>query len=473
MIVEMLDPGRLLAGVMAAMSLLAQLPPPTSPGAPTKAATEPDQTQAPAKVSVEPEAADSQIGARLENILKATGWFEQPRVSVKEGVVFLSGVAETDEYKAWANNLVHNTQDVVAVVNKMQVRRPSAWNFKPAIDSLKDLWLRLIGGLPFVLFGGLVLVTTIIVARSTRKLAQRVLKRRIEIPILRDLAARAIGFIIFLFGLYLVLRISGTTQLALTLLGGTGLIGLLLGIAFRDITENFLASIFLSMQRPFLVGDLVEITGVLGYVDRLTVRTTVLLSLDGNFVQIPNSVVYKNTIQNFTNNPSRRDAFTFTIPIQTPIEPVQKALMEVLKSHPDVKQTPEPAVLVDHPVANGVVAKVYYWIDSAKSDVNNVRSSLIRLCMNALIEARLLPLPGPTEVVFPRGMSVTRLNTPDDEVKKTTERPRPTGADDRNGMTEAEQHAPQGSSLKAATKEARPVEIGPDLLASSNGAMSK
>jgi len=79
------------------------------------------------------------------------------------------------------------------------------------------------------------------------------------------------------------------TQVALTLAGGTGLLGLALGIAFREITENFLASIYLSIQKPFEVGDLVEVTGLLGYVQRVTARTTILMTLDGNHVQIPNA----------------------------------------------------------------------------------------------------------------------------------------------------------------------------------------
>ena len=70
-------------------------------------------------------------------------------------------------------------------------------------------------------------------------------------------------------GAYLILRVSGLTQLALTVVGGTGLIGLVIGIAFRDITDNFLASIFLSLQRPFENGDLVEIAGETGYVQQL------------------------------------------------------------------------------------------------------------------------------------------------------------------------------------------------------------
>ena len=74
--------------------------------------------------------------------------------------------------------------------------------------------------------------------------------------------------VIFLLALYLVLQVAGLTRLALTLAGGTGVVGLALGIAFKDITENLLASIYLSIQKPFEVGDLVQVDGALGYVQR-------------------------------------------------------------------------------------------------------------------------------------------------------------------------------------------------------------
>ena len=126
-----------------------------------------------------------------------------------------------------------------------------------------------------------------------------------QAKLLRNALAGCLGVLVFLAGTYIVLRVSGLTQLALTIVGGTGLVGLAVGIAFRDITENFLASIFLSIQRPFETADLVEIVGITGYVQQMNIRTTVLLTLDGNLVQVPNAAVYKSTIQNFTATPKR------------------------------------------------------------------------------------------------------------------------------------------------------------------------
>jgi small conductance mechanosensitive channel len=80
------------------------------------------------------------------------------------------------------------------------------------------------------------------------------------------------------------------------MVGVTGLIALVVGIAFRDITENFLAGVFLSIQRPFETADLLEASGVTGCVQQWNMRATILMTLDGNLVQLPNANVYKSNL---------------------------------------------------------------------------------------------------------------------------------------------------------------------------------
>src|SRR5262249_55098334 len=119
-----------------------------------------------------------------------------------------------------------------------------------------------------------------------------------------EVIARIASVFVFLMGVYIVFEMTGLTTMAVTVVSGTGLLGVIFGIAFRDLAENFLASVLLSVQRPFNSNDLIDlvspITGytVSGYVERLTMRATVLISLDGNYVQIPNATVYKSNIVN-------------------------------------------------------------------------------------------------------------------------------------------------------------------------------
>jgi len=221
--------------------------------------------------------------------------------------------------------------------------------------------------------------------------------------------ARAGGILVMLAGLYLVLRIAGLTQLALTVVGGTGLIGLVLGIAFRDITENFLASLFLSLQQPFREGDLVEVANVTGYVQRLTSRTTVLMTLDGNQVQVPNSTVFKSTIRNFTSNPNRREDFIVGIGYDDSIPFAQEVALKVLAEHPAVLTEPEPLVLVENLGPATVNLRVYFWLDGGRHSWLKVKSSVIRLVKRAFQDSEISLPDEAREVTFPHGVPVRMI----------------------------------------------------------------
>jgi small-conductance mechanosensitive channel len=218
-----------------------------------------------------------------------------------------------------------------------------------------------------------------------------------------------VGALVVLCGCYVILRVAGLTQLALTLVGGTGLIGLILGIAFRDITENFLSSIFLSMQRPFETGDLVEISGVTGYVQRLNIRTTILMTLDGNLTQIPNASVYKSNISNYTTNANRRESFVVGIGYDDAIDSAQETARQVLAEHPAVLKDPEPSVLVDGLGSATVNLRIYFWLDGRAHSWLKVRSSVIRLVKRAFQQAGISLPDEAREVVFPQGVPVTML----------------------------------------------------------------
>jgi len=375
---------------------------------PTPPPSEPT-LEAPNKINVQPTARDEQIRQRLQSILEATEWFTNPKVQVREGVVFLRGQTTTEEYKKWAGDLARNTQDVAAVVNQIQLSEPDPWNFQPALTGLQELRLGLIQSLPLMLFSLLVLFVTYLITRFSIRMTRPALSQRLDSPLLGNVASYTIGVIIFLIGLYVVFHVAGLTSIALTVLGGTGLIGLVLGIAFRDITENFLASIFLSVQNPFESGDLVEIAGILGFVQALTTRATLLMTLDGNHVQIPNATVYKSNIENYTSNPNRRIDFTIGIGYEDSITTAQEVALKVLEEHPAVLKDPEPWVLVESLGSATVNLRIYFWIDGQQHSWLKVRSSVIRLVKRAY-QAEAISMPDEArEMIFPQGVSVRML----------------------------------------------------------------
>lgn len=375
------------------------------------------QPLAPLKVDVRPQADDFEISQRLENILNSTGWFIDPKVEVKDGVVFLEGKAKTDQSKKWAGDLAHNTQDAVAVVNRIKVIGPSISDFNPVVEGLLEQWRGFLRTIPLILFGLIILAITWFAVKGALFLTRLILQKRLKNPLLRRVISWGVGLIISLIGLYTVFHLMGLTDIALTIIGGTGLLGIILGIAFKDITENLLASIFLSINNPFHRGDLIEIEGIVGYVQQLTIRSTILITLEGNYVQIPNAKVYKSNIRNYTSNPNRRDDFVIGIGYNFPISEAQEIALKILKSHPMVLIDPEPWVLVDKLDSTIVKLRIYYWLDGKKHSWLKVRSSLIRL-IKTEFQTSNVPMPDDgRERIFPEGIVVQMLSKKADKIE--------------------------------------------------------
>ncbi len=373
--------------------------------------------ESPGRVDVLPVAKDDAIRQRITDILETTGWFGAPSVTVQDGIVFLQGTTENDESKKWAGDLAKNTEGVVAVVNQIAVAPSTIWDFDPTFQVLNDLIRSFIRLLPLIVVALAVIAISWLCARLTVYLLRRRLLDRSLSPLLREVLVRAGGIFVMLAGLYLVLRIAGLTQLAFTVVGGTGLIGLALGIAFRDITENFLASLFLSLQQPFREGDLVEVANVTGFVQRLTSRTTVLTTLDGNQVQVPNATVFKSTLRNFTSNPKRREDFIVGIGYDDSISFAQEVALKVLADHPAVLPEPEPLVLVDNLGASTVDLRIYFWLDGGQHSWAKVKSSVIRLTKRAFQDAEISMPDEAREVTFPLGVPVRIIRETEGAVK--------------------------------------------------------
>jgi small-conductance mechanosensitive channel len=244
---------------------------------------------------------------------------------------------------------------------------------------------------------------------------------------------------VFVLGLYFVLQVAGLTRLAVTVLGGTGLIGIVLGFAFRDIAENFLASLLLSVRNPFRTGDLIEVGGHTGVVQNLNTRSTVLLTLEGTHVQIPNAIIYKSTITNYSSNASRRAEFVVGIAYDSSAAKAQTIIAGVLNDHPAVLDAPEPLVLVDELGAASVNLRVFYWFDTAAYSPAKINSAVLRLCKNALLRAGIELPDQAREIIFPKGVPILNLSeTTSGGPGRAQTLPEQVASEDTTSVTESE-----------------------------------
>lgn len=277
-----------------------------------------------------------------------------------------------------------------AIVSKIEIQEPTLWNSRMILGELQLQLQRVLRALPSIIFNSAILLISWGLAKLTYKLIPRLFYKNIHHSLLQEVVARGISVSVFLLGLYFIFEISEMTTMALAILSGTGIIGLIFGIAFRDIAENFLASILLSLQNPFRPKDLIDVicpvTGycATGIVDRLTLRATILVSLEGNQIQIPNATVYKSNIRNYTTNPNHREDFFIGISPDTSISNAEEVALRAILNHEAVLKDPEPLVLVDSLSKDQVHLRIYYWIDARKHNMLKVKSDMIRLVKQAL-----------------------------------------------------------------------------------------
>ncbi len=226
---------------------------------------------------------------------------------------------------------------------------------------------------------------------SRRALLARIARRN---PFLRDLARTTTRWAVMLLGVLVALEIMDATSLVGAVLGTAGVLGVALGFAFKDTLENYLAGILMSLRQPFAPRDHVVIDGNEGIVVALTSRATILMTLDGNHLRLPNALVFRSVTLNYTRNPSRRFEFDVGIGVNENLVRAQRIGVDELKGLPGVMRTPPPRAYITALGDSNVQVRYHAWVDQRAHDFLIVKSEAIRQVKLAL-EAAEMDMPEP------------------------------------------------------------------------------
>ena len=377
----------LFAAAAPAHALLASVPDPS----PAEQTAAPDDVAATIDDTQEV-GADDRISARIAEIFGEIPEFEGIDISVSEGVVTLSGVVPEDSDVERAERIAGRVQGVVTVENGLErdvsiggglgVFEQLSQRASDALAMLPLLTLATVVGIAIAAFGWLL--------AGLGGLWKRIAPN----TFLAELIASAIRFAFAIGGIVVALDILGATALLGAVLGGAGVIGLALGFAMRDTVENYVASLMLSLRQPFRAGDHVLIDDMEGRVIRLTSRATVLMTLDGNHLRVPNSTVFKAVILNYTRNPQRRFEFDLGIDADDDPDAARALGREKLAALDFVLDDPAPEARTQEVGDSNIVIRYLAWIDQREADWFKARSRAIAVVKTALEEAGFaLPEP--------------------------------------------------------------------------------
>lgn len=159
------------------------------------------------------------------------------------------------------------------------------------------------------------------------------------------------------------------------LLGAAGILTVALGFASQTSASNLISGLFLLGERPFVVGDVIEVnarTGVVLAVDLLSVK---LRTFDNQFVRVPNETLIKSEIVNVTRNPIRRMELNLRLSYAADLDRVRALLLELANEDPDVLEEPEPIVWVDQLGDSAIHLRFLCWA-SNRGGFYEVRSRM-------------------------------------------------------------------------------------------------
>lgn len=149
-----------------------------------------------------------------------------------------------------------------------------------------------------------------------------------------------------------------------SILAGIGIGGLALGLAAQDTIRNFFGSLMIFADKPFNVGELINLNDKLGTIQEVGVRTTKIRTLDGHLLTVPNGVLANTTIHNIGKRQFIRRVFSVTITYDTPPAKVDRALeilKEILDNHEGMNEDFPPRVYFDDLNADSLNLICFYW----------------------------------------------------------------------------------------------------------------
>lgn len=386
-------------------SAVAQLPglptaAPKVPAAEEKSKTAVATTSGP--ISVHEKVNDHEIEHFLDRFLPQYPGVEgRLDTEVEQGVVKITGRVDNDGTRDEITQVVTKVEGVRMVLNQTRTDEEvmSGWEFAQQeagnfFGYLRRKWI-------LMLLSVAIVAVSWVLAQAFAMHSETLLALVVHNVLLRSVVGSIISGLILLGGLILALAALRLTHAVASVIGVSGLIVLAVGFAFRDITENFIASVLLGLRRPFQIGDYVTIAGQSGVVKSLNTRATVLVTLDGKHVRIPNATIFKEIMVNATASPSIRTNFDVVIPETASTADAIEAITRALRETTGILADPAPRTLVDSLEPGIVRLRADFWTPTHNIDWFQLMSDAKLRAKVALQQAGVIGAPPPAPSPLP------------------------------------------------------------------------
>ncbi|MEO6916822.1 MAG: mechanosensitive ion channel family protein [Chitinophagaceae bacterium] len=232
------------------------------------------------------------------------------------------------------------------------------------INQFYAYYIALLKAIPRVGLALILFIVGFFIANWLANLIGGKLRSRSHDPLMSGFLMKAIKLVLFVVIFLLSLNVAGLDKIAGAIVATAGASALVIGFAFKDIAENFLAGIILAFNRPFQVNDTVQIENVFGKVKTMEFRYTKIATFDGRNVYIPNSDVLTKPVFNFTEDGFFRMDFIVGIAYENDIEKAKEIIYDCFSDEGEIINDDKHVsfVIEDELAASTVNLKVFFWV---------------------------------------------------------------------------------------------------------------
>lgn len=266
----------------------------------------------------------------------------------------------------------------------------------------------------------IILVATVIGARWAARLTRRGLLRvrgfRHDQTVL-SFAVQVVRVVVYIVGFIAILqRLGVQTTSIIAVLGAASLA---VGLALQGTLSNVAAGVLLLVLRPYKVGDVIDIGGVAGSVQRLDLFTTQMSNANNHKIVVPNSKVLGDVILNLSGQKTRRVEINFTVGYGEDLNAARAVLVGVAETHEKVLDDPAPWTGVTGLLDSAVQITLQAWVNS--EDWWQTQADLMQGGKEA-IDAAGIEIPFPHQVAVPYGdedvMPVVTVRTAEQKARR-------------------------------------------------------
>ncbi len=260
------------------------------------------------------------------------------------------------------------------------------------IEVLESYWHTFLVLLPKIAIAVIIFIFVLIIASKLSQLVRKAASLRMDDPLIVRFLARLARWSLVVAGLILCMFVLGLGGIAGGLIAGAGVSAIIIGFAFKDIGENFLSGIILAFSRPYNIGDKVETGEIYGIVKALDLRNTHIKTFDGKDVYVPNSMVLKNPLINYTRDGFLRYEFAVGIDYDDDIQNAINIILDAVNSVEGVLDGDNASeVQVKELATSTINLTVYFWTDTfdySKDDFQ-IKTEVMNETKKALIENKI------------------------------------------------------------------------------------